>query len=90
MRDSVAQIIDDIGRAKALRFRVPADEAARLMLTVWEGEAVRATMAGLDYEDAVPPHERGARPRRAADHRAARGLTLGSSVGVGSQDSLAT
>ena len=50
MRDSVAQIIDDIARAKALRFRVPADQAARLMLTVWEGEAVRATMAGLDYE----------------------------------------
>jgi AcrR family transcriptional regulator len=50
MRASVAQIITDIGRAKTLRFRVPADEAARLMLTVWETEAVRATMAGLDYE----------------------------------------
>ncbi|HEX5728904.1 helix-turn-helix domain-containing protein [Microbacterium sp.] len=50
MRDSVAQIIADIGRAKTLRFRVPADEAARLMLTVWESEAVRAAMAGLDYE----------------------------------------
>ena len=37
-------------RAKTLRFRVPADEAARLMLTVWESEAVRAAMAGLDYE----------------------------------------
>ena len=51
MRDSVAQIIDDIGRAQALRFRVPADEAARLMLTVWEGASVRAAMAGLDYEE---------------------------------------
>jgi len=50
MRESVAQIIADIARAKTLRFRVSADQAARLMLTVWESEAVRATMAGLDYE----------------------------------------
>lgn len=50
MRRSVAQIIEDIGRAKSLRFRIPADEAARLMLTVWEGASVRAVMAGLDYE----------------------------------------
>ena len=51
MRRSVAQIIDDIGRAKVLRFRLPSDEAARLMLTVWESSAVRAAMAGLDYEE---------------------------------------
>ena len=51
MRHSVAQIIDDIGRANVLRFRLPPDEAARLMLTVWEGAAVRAVMAGLDYEE---------------------------------------
>lgn len=49
MRGSVAQIIDDIGKAKAIRFRLPADDVARLMLTVWESESVRATMAGLDY-----------------------------------------
>jgi AcrR family transcriptional regulator len=49
MRASVAQIIDDIGRAKSLRFRLPAEQVARLMLTVWESESVRATMAGLDY-----------------------------------------
>src|SRR5918994_6105633 len=49
MRASVAQIITDIGRAKTLRFRMPADQVARLMLTVWESESVRATMAGLDY-----------------------------------------
>lgn len=49
MRGSVAQIIDDIGQAKAIRFRLPADDVARLMLTVWESESVRATMAGLDY-----------------------------------------
>ena len=51
MRRSVAQIIEDIARAKALRFRIPADEAARLMLTVWEGASVRAVMAGVDYEE---------------------------------------
>lgn len=47
MRASVAQIITDIGEAKALRFRLPADEVARLMLTVWESESVRGTMAGV-------------------------------------------
>lgn len=51
MRRSVAHIIDDIGRAKVLRFRLPSDQAARLMLTVWEDSAVRATMAGLDHEE---------------------------------------
>ncbi len=51
MRRSVAQIIDDIGRANVLRFRLPADEAARVMLTVWEGAAVRSVMAGVDYEE---------------------------------------
>lgn len=50
MRESVAQIIADIAEAKQLRFRLPADQVARLMLTVWESESVRATMAGLDYE----------------------------------------
>jgi AcrR family transcriptional regulator len=51
MRSSVAHIIEDIARAKSLRFRVPADEAARLMITVWENASVRAVMAGLDYEE---------------------------------------
>jgi AcrR family transcriptional regulator len=51
MRRSVSQIIEDIVRAKALSLRVPADEAAQLMLTVWEGASVRAVMAGLDYEE---------------------------------------
>ena len=49
MLASVAQIITDIGLAKSIRFRLPADDVARLMLTVWESESVRATMAGLDY-----------------------------------------
>jgi len=51
MLESVAQIIADIGRAKTLQFRLPADAAARLMLTVWEGASVRAVMAGLDYDE---------------------------------------
>ena len=50
MRESVAQVIHDIATAKSLRLRLPADEIARLMLTVWESESVRGTMAGLDYE----------------------------------------
>ncbi|GAA1961505.1 helix-turn-helix domain-containing protein [Microbacterium deminutum] len=50
MRRSVSQIIDDIARAKSLRFRMTSDEAARLMLTVWDGASVRAVMAGLDHE----------------------------------------
>lgn len=51
MRESVAQIIDDIGRANVLRFRLPSDAAARLMLTVWEGAAVRSVMAGVDDDE---------------------------------------
>lgn len=48
---SVTQIVSDIERAKGLRLRVPAEEAARLMLTIWDGATVRAAMAGLDYDD---------------------------------------
>ncbi len=51
MHASVAQIVDDIARAKLLRFRLKPDVAARLMLTVWESEAIRAAMAGLDHEE---------------------------------------
>lgn len=51
MQRSVAQIIDDIGRAKVLRFRLPSDLAARLMITVWESASARAAMAGLDYDE---------------------------------------
>lgn len=50
MQGSVAQIVRDIGRANGVGFRVSADVAARLLLTVWEGASVRATMAGLDYD----------------------------------------
>jgi AcrR family transcriptional regulator len=47
MQRNVAQIIDDIGGTKGMAFRVDATQAARLMLTVWEGAAVRAVMRGL-------------------------------------------
>jgi hypothetical protein len=50
MLQSVSHIIDDIARANVLTFRLAAVDAARLMLTVWEGASVRAVMAGLDYE----------------------------------------
>lgn len=51
MQGSVAQIIADIGRAGTLRFRMSAEECARLFFTVWEGASVRAVMAGLDSQE---------------------------------------
>jgi AcrR family transcriptional regulator len=51
MIGSVSQIIEDITRVRALRLRVSAVEAARLMITVWEGTSVRAAMAGVDYAE---------------------------------------
>ena len=47
---SVAQVITDVVRARRLVLRVPADQAARLMLMAWEGTSARSVMAGLDYE----------------------------------------
>lgn len=51
MLRSVAQIIDDIGRAESFTFRLPPLDAARLLLTVWEGAAVRSVMAGADQAE---------------------------------------
>jgi len=48
---SVTQIVSDIERAKGLSLRVPAAEAARIMLTIWDSATVRGTMAGLDYDE---------------------------------------
>lgn len=48
LRASVAQILADIAGTGAVAFRVPADEAAGLMLTVWQDASVRAVMAGAD------------------------------------------
>ncbi|MGZ0712878.1 TetR/AcrR family transcriptional regulator (plasmid) [Coraliomargarita sp. W4R53] len=51
MLGSVTQIIDDVARAKTIGFRLPARDAARVMLTAWESASVRAVMAGLGHED---------------------------------------
>jgi AcrR family transcriptional regulator len=48
---SIAQIIEDISRAKGLELRLPADEAARIMMTVFESCSVRAVMAGADADE---------------------------------------
>ncbi len=51
MQRGVAQIVTDIGRAKGIEFRVSSDEAARIMLLVWEGAAVRAAMSGVEADE---------------------------------------
>ncbi|QIG41215.1 TetR/AcrR family transcriptional regulator [Microbacterium sp. 4R-513] len=48
---SVTQIVADIERTKGLRLRVPAAEAARILITIWDSSTVRGTMAGVDYEE---------------------------------------
>lgn len=46
----VAGIIDDVGRAGGLAFRLPAADMARMFLDTWETAASRAAMEGLDAE----------------------------------------
>ena len=48
LSEGVTQIVSDVTQAAGLRLRIPPPEAARLMLTVWEDEAVRGTMAGAE------------------------------------------
>lgn len=50
LHQQVTQIIDEIADAQRLHFRLPADRAARLMLTAWEGAAIRAVMRGQSDE----------------------------------------
>ena len=50
MRRGVARIIEDLAAAGTLSFLVPPDEAARLLLTVWEAASLRALMRGSDDE----------------------------------------
>lgn len=45
---SIAQIIDDIVSVSALKLRLPADTAARMLMILWEGMTVRGAMAGQD------------------------------------------
>ncbi|NYD53515.1 TetR/AcrR family transcriptional regulator [Microbacterium pseudoresistens] len=46
----IAQIITDIAVAGLLRLRIPAELAARMLMIVWEGMAVRGAMEGQDAE----------------------------------------
>jgi len=48
---SVTQIVADIERSKGLRLRIPAAEAARVLVTTWDSATVRGTMAGLGYDE---------------------------------------
>ena len=75
MIGSVAQIIEDIARVRALRLRVSAVEAARLMITVWEGTSVRAAMAGVDYAEMCRRTNDELGAGRPAHHRAAGALS---------------
>ncbi|MFT4260404.1 TetR/AcrR family transcriptional regulator [Microbacterium sp.] len=45
---SIAHIITDIASVGLLRLRVPAEEAARMLMIVWEGMTVRAALDGQD------------------------------------------
>lgn len=47
MQRNIAQIIADIGTLKGISFRMDVDQAALLMLTVWESSAVRALIQGV-------------------------------------------
>ena len=85
MRESVAQIINDIARAKTLRFRA-AGRRGRAPDADGVGERVGARHdGGPRLRGGVPPHERGARPRRAAGHRAAAGLRSAQRARVSSE-----
>ena len=47
---SIARIIDDIVAAGRLRLRLPAEEAGRMLMILWEGMMVRGAMSGNDEE----------------------------------------
>jgi AcrR family transcriptional regulator len=47
LRRTVAQMITGIAALKGAQLQMDADEAARLMLTVWESAAVSAVIAGV-------------------------------------------
>ena len=48
MVSSIAEIITDIVAEGTFRLRLPAETAARMLMIVWEGMAVRGAMAGHD------------------------------------------
>lgn len=47
---SIAAIIQDIIDAGQITLRISADEAARLLMIVWEGMTVRGAIGGLDSD----------------------------------------
>lgn len=47
MLREVSQLLEDIAQAKGLRLTLPAEEAARIVLTAWEGVSARAIIAGI-------------------------------------------
>lgn len=48
MVTSIATIITDIVSAGLLELRLPAENAARMLMIIWEGMTVRGAMAGQD------------------------------------------
>ena len=50
MVSSIAVIITDIVSVSSLELKVPAEEAARMLMILWEGMTVRGAMAGQDSD----------------------------------------
>ncbi|GAA1236841.1 AcrR family transcriptional regulator [Microbacterium phyllosphaerae] len=50
MVSSIATIITDIVSVSSLELKVPAEEAARMLMIIWEGMTVRGAMAGQDSD----------------------------------------
>lgn len=45
---SVAAMVETVARRSAYRLRVPAEQAAQMLMTVWEGALVHAAIEGLE------------------------------------------
>lgn len=50
MVSGIATIITDIVSVGSLELKVPADQAARMLMIIWEGMTVRGAMAGHDSD----------------------------------------
>jgi len=50
MVSSIATIISDIVSVSSLELKVPAYDAARMLMLIWEGMTVRGAMAGQDSD----------------------------------------
>ena len=50
MVSSIAVIITDIVSVSSLELKVPAEDAARMLMIIWEGMTVRGAMAGQDSD----------------------------------------